>query len=339
MADVPLGMFLSGGIDSSAIAAIMATMIDRPLQTFSVAFKDRAFNELEYAREVARTIGAVSHEIVIDDQRLLRRAAEAGVARGRADRPSVERPAVFRVGARAPARHRRPDRRRQRRAARRLRQVPARVVELARRDGLRAHDAGGDARRRLRAASCRGCPAGWPAMRSRSFLAMDRSPESMFFDNFASIRLADQQRLLAPGAARGGHTRRRVRLVARLFQRAERHEHAARSPALRGHQDVSRRAADEAGPDEHGRRRSRAACRSSITSWSSSRRTLPDEWKLSGWTTKRILRESMKGAAAGVDSQPAEDGIPGAVRAAGRAGRGTASRATCCSTAARVSAA
>src|SRR5205814_2087633 len=68
MSDVPLGMFLSGGIDSSAIAAIMARMIDRPLQTFSVAFKDRAFNELEYAREVARAIRADSHEIVIDDR-------------------------------------------------------------------------------------------------------------------------------------------------------------------------------------------------------------------------------------------------------------------------------
>jgi asparagine synthase (glutamine-hydrolysing) len=66
MADVPLGMFLSGGLDSSAIAALMARMIDRPLQTFSVAFEDRAFSELEYAREVARAIGADAHEIVID---------------------------------------------------------------------------------------------------------------------------------------------------------------------------------------------------------------------------------------------------------------------------------
>nr|MBA2306342.1 asparagine synthase (glutamine-hydrolyzing) [Acidobacteriota bacterium] len=68
MADVPLGMFLSGGLDSSAIAALMAGMIDRPLQTFSVAFKDRAFSELEYARQVARAIKADAHEIVIDDQ-------------------------------------------------------------------------------------------------------------------------------------------------------------------------------------------------------------------------------------------------------------------------------
>jgi asparagine synthase (glutamine-hydrolysing) len=67
MADVPLGMFLSGGIDSSAIAALMAREIDRPVETFSVAFKDRAFSELEYAGAVADAIGASRHEIVIDD--------------------------------------------------------------------------------------------------------------------------------------------------------------------------------------------------------------------------------------------------------------------------------
>ena len=68
MADVPLGMFLSGGLDSSAIAALMAGMIDRPLQTFSVAFKQRAFSELDYARQVSRAIKADAHEIVIDDR-------------------------------------------------------------------------------------------------------------------------------------------------------------------------------------------------------------------------------------------------------------------------------
>jgi len=68
MADVPLGMFLSGGLDSSAIAALIARMLDRPLQTFSVAFKQRAFSELDYARQVAHAIKAEAHEIVIDEQ-------------------------------------------------------------------------------------------------------------------------------------------------------------------------------------------------------------------------------------------------------------------------------
>jgi asparagine synthase (glutamine-hydrolysing) len=67
MSDVPLGMFLSGGLDSSAIAALMAGMIDRPLKTFSVAFRHRAFSELEYAREVARAIRADAYEIVVDE--------------------------------------------------------------------------------------------------------------------------------------------------------------------------------------------------------------------------------------------------------------------------------
>jgi asparagine synthase (glutamine-hydrolysing) len=67
MADVPLGMFLSGGIDSSAIAALMAREVVLPIETFSVAVEDRAYSELEYARDVARAIGARGHEVVISD--------------------------------------------------------------------------------------------------------------------------------------------------------------------------------------------------------------------------------------------------------------------------------
>ncbi|HKP86181.1 MAG TPA: asparagine synthase (glutamine-hydrolyzing), partial [Blastocatellia bacterium] len=50
MSDVPLGMFLSGGIDSSAIAAVMSEMVTDPIKTFSVAFNEREANELYYAR-------------------------------------------------------------------------------------------------------------------------------------------------------------------------------------------------------------------------------------------------------------------------------------------------
>ncbi len=65
MADVPLGMFLSGGIDSSAIAAMMSTMTVEPIKTFSVGFREREANELEYARLVAKSFGTDHHEITI----------------------------------------------------------------------------------------------------------------------------------------------------------------------------------------------------------------------------------------------------------------------------------
>lgn len=68
MADVPLGMFLSGGIDSSAIAAMMSTMVKEPIKTFSVAFDERDSNELEYARLVAKTFGTDHHEVIVSPE-------------------------------------------------------------------------------------------------------------------------------------------------------------------------------------------------------------------------------------------------------------------------------
>ena len=68
MADVPLGMFLSGGIDSSAIAAVMSTLVDEPIKTFSVAFAERSANELEYARLVASAYKTNHHEVVVSPE-------------------------------------------------------------------------------------------------------------------------------------------------------------------------------------------------------------------------------------------------------------------------------
>ncbi|HEY7913720.1 MAG TPA: asparagine synthase (glutamine-hydrolyzing) [Blastocatellia bacterium] len=68
MADVPLGMFLSGGIDSSAIAAAMSRMVNDPIKTFSVAFAEREANELEYARIVAREFKTDHHEVVVSPE-------------------------------------------------------------------------------------------------------------------------------------------------------------------------------------------------------------------------------------------------------------------------------
>ena len=68
MADVPLGMFLSGGIDSSAIAAMMSGMVDEPIKTFSVAFEDREANELAYARLIAQQFKTDHHEVVVSPE-------------------------------------------------------------------------------------------------------------------------------------------------------------------------------------------------------------------------------------------------------------------------------
>jgi asparagine synthase (glutamine-hydrolysing) len=68
MADVPLGMFLSGGIDSAAITAVMSGMVDGPIKTFSVAFAEREANELRYARLVSERFRTDHHEIVVSPE-------------------------------------------------------------------------------------------------------------------------------------------------------------------------------------------------------------------------------------------------------------------------------
>ena len=70
-ADVPLGAFLSGGVDSSLITALMQKQSDRPVQTFTIGFEDSRYDESPYAAEVARHLGTEHHAMTFSEADLL----------------------------------------------------------------------------------------------------------------------------------------------------------------------------------------------------------------------------------------------------------------------------
>src|SRR3954449_2820195 len=79
VSDVPVGVFLSGGVDSSILAALAAQELGVPLKTFSIGFEERSFDELDDARKVARRYGTDHHELVLrpDPELLLPALADA----------------------------------------------------------------------------------------------------------------------------------------------------------------------------------------------------------------------------------------------------------------------
>jgi asparagine synthase (glutamine-hydrolysing) len=287
MADVPLGMFLSGGIDSSAVAALMAREIDRPVETFSVAFEDRAFSELEYARQVAQAVGANGHEIVISDDDFFGALPKLV---WHEDEPIAHPSSVPLHFVSALARQH------------------VKVVltgegsdELLAGYGkypraLLNWRAGGVYERAVPAAVRTAVastvvprlPAGLRRYASRSFLAMRRTPAAMFLDNFAGMPLHQQRQLLHPGIAGGGtydaslgyFEHARGTLLGRVLYTDIK---TYLVELLMKQDQMSMSTSIE----------SRVPFLDHVLVEFAAR--LPDTMKLSGFTTKRILRESVRG--------------------------------------------
>ena len=293
MSDVPLGMFLSGGIDSSAVAALMARMIDRPPQTFSVAFKERAFNELAYARDVASAIGANGHEIVIDDRdffgalpRLLWHEDEpiahpSSVPLYFVSALAREHVTVVLTGE----------------GSDELLAGYGKYVRLEwnwRAGAVYERLVPRFARNGIASALVPRLPRSLARYANRSFLTMERTPEAMFLDNFASIRLGDQRRLLAPGLRDLATDARAYGPSLACFNRPNGHSTLLDRllyadvktylvELLMKQDQMSMAASIE----------SRVPFLDHVLVEFAS--TLPDSWKRSGFTTKRVLREAMKG--------------------------------------------
>jgi len=293
MSDVPLGMFLSGGIDSSAIGALMARMVDRPIKTFSVGFEDRAFNELGYAREVADAIGADQHEIVIDDRDFFGALPRLVWHEDEPIAHPSSVPLYF---------------------VSKLAREHVKVVltgegsdELLAGYGKYPRIAlnwrAGTVYEQMLPRAVRQFVAGTVVpllpgragrMAKRSFLAMDRTVEAMFLDNFAAVRLAEQQSLLAapvPGALAGMRAYGTSRawfdrppagssLLTRLLY-ADMKTYLVELLMKQDQMSMATSIESRVPFLDH-----------KLVEFAA---TIPDEWKLSGWTTKRVLREAMKG--------------------------------------------
>jgi asparagine synthase (glutamine-hydrolysing) len=201
MADVPLGMFLSGGIDSAAITATMSQLVDEPIKTFSVAFAEREANELSFARLVAERYRTDHHEVTVtpDDffaalPRLIWHEDEpiahpSSIALYFVSRLAAERVKVVLTGEGSDETLAGYNRYRvtlfNRRLGRPYEAALPRAMRAAVRHGIDTLPQGGGLRRRL----------------TRTFLYLPADLDTLYFDNFAVFGRRRQQDLLEPAVA------------------------------------------------------------------------------------------------------------------------------------------
>lgn len=293
MADVPLGMFLSGGIDSSAIAAVMSGMVDAPIKTFSVAFAEREANELEYARLVARAYGTDHHEVVVspaeffaelpklvwhEDEPL---AHPSSVALYFVSRLAAQHVKVVLTGEGSDE------------SLAGYERYRKTVYNLAL--GARYHRMTNEGVRRAVRRRIESLPAGSKVRQKllRTFLAVEPDIESIYFDNFAVFSRAAQRELLTPEAReRIGH--------ANPYEDVSRHLATTDADTLLNrllYADTKTYLHELLMKQDQ---MSMAASIESRVPFLDHKlieftARLPERMKLRGWTTKFILRESMKG--------------------------------------------
>jgi asparagine synthase (glutamine-hydrolysing) len=268
-------------------------MVDRPIQTFSVGFAERAYNELGYARDVATAVGADPHEIVIDDRdffgalpRLVWHEDEpiahpSSVPLYFVSKLAREHVTVVLTGEGSD-------------------ELLAGYGKYPR---IQWNWRAGTVYQRMLPRALRGLvadrivpavPGRLGRIARRTFLAMERTPEAMFLDNFAAIHLSDQRELL-------GSTLRALATQARAYgaSMASFDHPPAGSSLLRRllYADMKTYLVELLMKQDQ---MSMATSIESRVPFLDHKlvefaATIPDEWKLSGFTTKRVLREAMKG--------------------------------------------